>query len=172
MDEILHAKSPYEIIRESAGLIEKVEAANAELVKAARETASTEIKLAKGRVEAELKAQGITDAGLTKACLSPFDKLLDEADQEPSIAHLTQSRTLADEKFDGAIRKINEFLKAKAEEENKPKPPPAKPRAQIRPADFVTTAWLENEADITAFLDELKAELNAALERGERIQIK
>ena len=40
------------------------------------------------------------------------------------------------------------------------------------PVENVTAAWPENEADITAFLDKLKAELKAALERGERIQIK
>ena len=50
--------------------------------------------------------------------------------------------------------------------------PAAKPRHTLRPADLVAAAFLETEADIDAFLSTLHAELKAALDRGQRIQIR
>ena len=50
--------------------------------------------------------------------------------------------------------------------------PAASPRHTLRPADLVAAAFLETEADIDAFLSTLHAELKAALDRGQRIQIR
>jgi hypothetical protein len=44
--------------------------------------------------------------------------------------------------------------------------------AQPRAADLVAAAFLETEDDIDAFLSRLQAELKAALDRGQRIQIR
>ena len=172
MREILTAKSPYKILAEATGLIEKVQATNEQLLATARTAAAASIEQARAKLAAELAARGISEPGLTAACLGPLDHLTASLEREQSLAHLAQTRGLAEEKLDLALTRIEEFLKAKAEQDNTPKPPAAKPRHTLRPADLVSAAFLETEDDIDAFLSKLQAELKAALDRGQRIQIR
>ena len=55
--------------------------------------------------------------------------------------------------------------------DDEPKPV-AKPRKEIRPAALVKSPYLDTQDDIEGFLDALRRELQDALARGERIQIR
>lgn len=51
-------------------------------------------------------------------------------------------------------------------------PPQPKKPCILKPAVLVDQAYLETPADVDAFVAKLRAELNAALGRGERIEIR
>ena len=172
MQEILKAKSPYKLLSEAAGLIEKVQATNAALVDAARTSAAAAIGRVTSRVTDELAAHGLADDGLATTCLAPLAALKDSLARQASVAHLTRAIRLADERLDAALARIEQAIaaRARASAGSQPTASALKPRHTLRPASLAPAAWLDSEADVTAFLEALKAELTAA--RGERIQIR
>ena len=91
MQEILKAKSPYKLLSEAAGLIEKVQATNAALVDAARTSAAAAIGRVTSRVTDELAAHGLADDGLATTCLAPLAALKDSLARQASVAHLTRA---------------------------------------------------------------------------------
>jgi hypothetical protein len=173
MHEILKAKSPYKILSEAEGLIEKVEKVNQALVEQARAASLAAIDRVCTGLEAKLAP--LANDGLSKSCLTRLASLRDSVTKDESVAHITQAVSLADQELEAALAQIDSFLKARAKADagtaEKPLPPP-KPRREIRPAEFVQTGWLETEADIAAFLDRLREELKSSLNRGERIHIR
>jgi hypothetical protein len=82
--------------------------------------------------------------------------------------------------FDAAQGRIQEFVRkvtAKPSDQGSG-PEPAKPKSvvkKVRPikaAALVKTTYLETREEVEEFLDSLKQELDDALARGERIQIR
>jgi hypothetical protein len=70
--------------------------------------------------------------------------------------------------------RIDEFLK-KQQELKRPDAPVVvviKPRKEIKPSSLVKTTYLETRDDVDRFLDALRRELEDALARGQRIQIR
>ena len=47
-----------------------------------------------------------------------------------------------------------------------------KPRKEIKPSSLVETTYLETQDDINGFMDALRRELEEAITKGERIQIR
>ena len=171
MRDILQSKSPYKILQESEGLIEKVDALNGAILIKARKEAQGRIDQAYQQVATELDRIG-GDDGLKRSCLSNLDGLREQVEKQQSVAHIGQAIGLAGGAVDAALSKIEDYLKAKARDSgSKPLPPP-KPRKDIRPADLVKTPCLETEDDINTFLHALRTELKASLDRGERIHIR
>ena len=171
MRDILQSKSPYKILQESEGLIEKVDALNGAILIKARKEAQGRIDQAYQQVATELDRIG-GDDGLKRSCLSNLDGLREQVEKQQSVAHIGQAIGLAGGAVDAALAKIEDYLKAKAREKGKEPLPPPKPRKDIRPADLVKTPCLETEDDINTFLDALRTELKASLDRGERIHIR
>ena len=50
--------------------------------------------------------------------------------------------------------------------------PVIKPRRVVSPGKFVKSSYLESQADVDAFLDDLRRELTDALAKNERIEIR
>ena len=168
--EIRDAASPYKMLAEVDGLIERVEKVNAGIIDKARADAQGRIDQAYRQVVGEVERIG-GDDGIKKACVVPLDNLRDQVQKQESVAHIAQMVSLADGAVDAAIGKIEEYLRGKAKGKDEKVEPP-KPRKDIRPADLVSKPCLETEEDINTFLDALRKELHASLGRGERIHIR
>ncbi len=172
MKEILAAPSPYSLVHEAEALISTVEAINTEIITKRRDEALARIKelLAQAAKEVE-SAQ--SDEGLRKACLGPLESLRESVQRQESVAHISQAVQEAERALDAALGKIDEFLKKKHEKSGDSEPKPVvKRRKEIKPAALVKSPYLETQDDIEGFLDSLRRELQDALARGERIQIR
>jgi hypothetical protein len=167
---IRDAASPYKMLSEAEGLIERVEKLNTTIVEKARAEALNRIDLAYRQVLSEVERIGGED-GIKKACIVPLDNLREQIQKQDSVAHIAQMVSLASGAVDAAIGKIDEYLRGKTKDKDKKVEPP-KPRKEIRPADLVAKPCLETEDDINKFLDALRKELHASLSRGERIHIR
>ena len=74
---------------------------------------------------------------------------------------------------DEALDQVERYLARKAEEEMAvPDKPVVKPRRVVSPRKLVKSSYLETQADVGAFLDNLRKELTDALARNERIEIR
>jgi len=119
------------------------------------------------------------DGNLRTQCLKPLEQLLKQAQKQESIAHLNQSEQQAMRAIDGAIEKIEIFVKKPPVKEETANDPPVekpkvtvKPRCILKPAELVTTPYLETSDDIEAFLKELRERLEKAIQTGQRIKIR
>ncbi len=82
------------------------------------------------------------DAGLPPL----LEKLLLQAEQGKSLAHITQGETEAQKAYDRAMVQLETFVPKTAE-----KPAVTKPRI-IKPAKLVQTPYLETEKEVKQFL--------------------
>ena len=74
---------------------------------------------------------------------------------------------------DEALTKIEQYLARKAEEGKAEQDTPVvKPRRIVSPVKLVKSSYLESQADVDAFLDDLRRELTDALLKNERIEIR
>jgi hypothetical protein len=180
MQEILLSPSPYGLIKEADDLINTVNAVNSSLLTGRRTRAIAKIDAQIAALNKDVaSAQG--DASLRAECLKPLEALLDHAQKEESLAHITQAETEAVKEFDAAVERIEDFLrklaektKPKDDEPGKVQSPPQVIKTQriVKPADFAKTAYLESCDDVIGFLDALRQELETALANNERIQIR
>ncbi len=108
--------------------------------------------------------------GLKAACLPPFEELRHRLSREHSLAHIGQLEREADRLVETAIQKLEQFLKSK--ESSKGEPPKLKTRTVVRPSTLLSGEYLETRREVSDFLDRLRDELERAIDRGERIQIK
>ena len=191
MKEILTAKAPYGLVKDAEGLIKTVEEVNTALVSAKRTEALAHIEQLFSQVLQEVgEATGDAGAGAQKlvkedkssygsqtlrdGCLGPLEKLRKSVEQQESLAHIAQAVQEAERALDGAFVKIDEFLKKKQPQKQDDDQPAVaiKPRKEIKPSSLVKTTYLETQDDVDGFLDALRQELEDALARGERIQIR
>lgn len=180
MQEILSAASPYGIIKECDALISAVAAANTALLTERRLQATVRIEAHIGMLNKDV-ADAKGEASLRAACLKPLEVLLEQAQREASLAHITQAESEAVKEFDAAVGRIEEFLRLLAEQK-KPTgggsgvgphtPVVAKKQRIVKPADIVQTTYLETSDDVKGFLDALRQELEKAIANNERIQIR
>ena len=100
--------------------------------------------------------------------------------KEESLAHITQAEGEAVKEFDAAVGRIEDFLRRLAEQKKPkdggsgkvPPPPVVKKQRVVKPADLVKTPYLETTDDVNGFLDALRMELEQAIAKNERIQIR
>jgi len=170
--EILSASSPYQIVHEAENLISTVEAINGSIIAKRRDEALARINELHSQVIKEVEAAH-GDEGLKRSCLKPLEALRDAVQRQESVAHISQAVQEAERALDSALIEIEAFLKKKQEKAGSDEPKPTvKPRKEIKPAALVKSTYLETQDDIDGFLDALRQELQDALGRGERIQIR
>ena len=74
---------------------------------------------------------------------------------------------------DEALAQVEQYLARKAEEGKEEQDKPVvKPRRVVSPGKFVKLPYLESQADVDAFLEDLRRELTDALARNQRIEIR
>lgn len=177
MEEILATKQPYNLLPEAADLTHKVQSANDALVSAARESAVVDIQHYIKRIETELD-QASADAALRDTATAGLQNLLKTAEtSDVSIAHIAEAAQAATTAFDQAMLAIESSLvplvppvDGTAVSEAPPVPPPKK-RRLVSVKGVWTAGFLEDQADVDAFLEKLRKELVAGIDAGERIQI-
>jgi hypothetical protein len=178
MEEILSAPSPYGLIKETEGLISSIAIVNEGLIAAWRHTALATIDNLIEQVQSEVVAAG-GDASLQAACLGSLETLRNQVERQASVAHIAQAEQQAQGAFDAALAKIEETLKltgAPLSPDGSATPGPLKPtikaRRVVEPSKLVLTTYLETLEDVNAFLDRLRAEMEDAIHKGERIQVR
>jgi hypothetical protein len=130
------------------------------------------------QVQSEVGAAG-GDASLQAACLGPLETLRKQVERQASVAHIAQAEQQAQGAFDAALTTIEETLKPTGPQltpdggatSDAPKPT-IKPRRVIEPSRLVLTTYLETLNDVHAFLDRLRAKMEDAIHKGERIQVR
>ena len=172
MNEILSAASPYGLIREAEGLISTVREVNEELLSARRAQVLTTINQQAADVGAEISTAG-RDESLNTKCLTPLENLAKQVSAQDSLAHIGQAESESVRLKDEALTMVEQYLARKAEEGKTEQDQPAvKPRRIISPVKLVKSPYLESQADVDAFLNELRKELTDALTKNERIEIR
>jgi hypothetical protein len=179
MGEIQKAPSPYGMLHEVDGLIRTVEAVNTSLVSERRDEALTKIDDFLTIVGQELDAID-AESALRATCSGPLQKLRSQVGTEESLAHITQAKQDAQHAYSAAVTRIEEASKSSklVMGENGPGKHPAatvtavKPRRIIEPAKLVSKHYLETQGDVDVFLASLKQNLEAALAKNERIEIR
>jgi hypothetical protein len=177
MQEILVARSPYALIKEVDGLIDAVGAVNASLLMERRCQAIEKIDGYIKTLDSDLTAAN-GDAALRAACLNPIEALRSQVEKQESLAHITQAESETVKEFDLAQARIEEFLR-KTVVPVAPKGPPGDPPGPkvkrqriVKPADLVGATYLETSGEVDQFLGALRQELEDALAKNERIQIR
>ena len=174
MQQILNASSSYSLIKETEGLITTVSAVNNALVAAARQQALAKIDGHLVTVTRDIEVAK-EDSGLRATCMKPLEGLKGAVLSEESLAHITQIEAEALKEFDIATSRIEESVRRAIEQskekEEQPKPALKKKRV-VEPAKLVTSSYLETQADVEAFLKTLRSELEQALTKDERIEIR
>ena len=174
MSEILSALSPYGLIKEAEGLIRTVSEVNEGLLSERRVQALATIAEQTASVSGEVSTLG-GDESLKTMCLTPLENLVKQVTTHESLAHIGQAEAEAVRLKDEALDQVERYLARKAEEgkaaQDKPVIKP-KPRRVVSPGKFVKSSYLESQADVDAFLDDLRRELTDALAKNERIEIR
>ncbi|MET4791657.1 hypothetical protein ABIF64_003835 [Bradyrhizobium japonicum] len=178
MQEILVAKSPYALIKEVDGLINAVGKVNVSLLVERRSQAAAKIDGYIKTLNSDV-ATANGDVGLRAACLGPLESLKSQVEKQESLAHITQAETEAIKEFDLAQARIEEFLRRIAvpleptgPSGDPPLPPKVKKQRVVKPADLVKATYLETSGEVDQFLGALRQELEDALAKNERIQIR
>jgi len=178
MKEILMAPAPYGMLYEAEGLIRIVGEVNEGLIQKRREKVTARISALLDEARNELKAVSV-DGNLRTQCLRPLERLLERARKQESIAHLNQSEQEAVRVLDGAIEKIEAFVKRPPVKRQTAEEPPVKkpkvtikPRCIVKPAELVDATYLETTDDIEKFLNKLRESLTVAIRAGQRVQIR
>ena len=173
IEEILGAASPYALIKEAEDLITTVDAVNTTLIGENRSQATKKIDEHVAAIKKDLKIAG-GDTALETACVQPVERVRGQVEKSESIAHITQGAAEAIKEFDAAVRRIEEFAKKKALEGIKTDKPQVvvKPQRVVKPAELMTGTYLESKEDVEEFLAKLRKQLDEAIEKNERIQIR
>jgi hypothetical protein len=111
--------------------------------------------------------------------LGPLQILRTQVERQASVAHIEQAEQQALGAFDAALTKIEETLKRTGAPLTPdsgatpgPSKPTIKPRRVVEPSRLVLKTYLETFEDMNAFLDRLRAEMEDAIHKGERIQVR
>lgn len=177
MSQILKSASPYKLISEIRGLIDKVEAVNSEIVANRRVKALESVENQRSMALAELAGAGNPES-IQRDVEARYKVLAETCAKQESVAHLDQAATEAARVFESTVSAIEQAAATPPAEAGpqttypKPKLPGPKPRHVVQAASLLTKPFLENPDEVEQFLTKLRTELNNAIARGERIQIK
>ena len=172
MGEILAAPSPYELVKEAEGLIRTVSVVNEELLSARQAQALATIAEQIASVSAEVSTAG-GDESLKTMCLTPLEDLANQVSTHESLAHIDQAESEGVRLKDEALTRVERYLARKAEEGKTVQDKlVVRPRRVVSPVKLVKLPYLESQADVDAFLEDLRRELTDALARNQRIEIR
>ena len=169
MEEILAHPKPYGMLHEVGALTHTAKRINDQLVADVRGPAVAEIQGLVEGVETELDKVSASDA-LRATALAAAHKLVETAAAATSIAHITQARR-------SRRSRIRPGAHARLRRHKTAQPPPKREACQAAPRDrdhgaYWSNGFIENPDDAEEFLTKLRAEIEAALAAGERVQIK
>ena len=172
MSEILAAPHPYKLVKEADGLIRTVGNVNEALLSKHRVTAIASIAAHVKAVSTDIVVAGGNDA-LKSTLLAPLENLTKHVMAYDSVAHIDQAEIKAVRLRDEALDKAERALAKKASDgkavADKSR---LKRRRVVSPINLVKATYLETQADVDAFLEDLRAELADALSKNERIEIR
>jgi hypothetical protein len=176
MQVVLEAAAPYQLIKEADGLIATVNEVNSALVKARRGQALEKLNTRIAAITGDI-ASANGDEALRAACLKPMESLRAQIETQESLAHITQMEAEAVSLFDAAVGRIEAFInkatKASAAPDSGSATKPAvKKQRVVEPAKLVKATYLETREEVEQFLDTLRQELEEAIEKNERVQIR
>ena len=172
ISEILELPHPYNFVKEADGLIRTVGDVNESLLSKRRAKAVASITAHTNAVSTDIVEAGGDDA-LKSALLAPLENLAKLLATYQSVAHIDQAEIEAVRLRDEALDKAERALTKKANDvmavEDKLR---LKPRRVVSPTKLVKATYLETQADVDAFLEDLRAELADAISKNERIEIR
>ncbi len=179
MDAIHAHASPYPQIKDIPGLISKVSAVNDELIAKRRKHALENIDRHIAEVKDALDHIA-APSELRNTCLHPLQTLRKSVETQTSIAHIHQASDEAVGIKDDALDTISSYVPPKPPEPPKgPGPkPPVKPTVTFKKPRIVyleklkCAGNLKSKADVDAFLDKLRRELESAIAADEQIDIR
>ncbi len=172
MSEILSAPNPYGLLKEAEGLIGTVSEVNEGLLYERRARALAKITEQSASVNAEVSTGG-GDESLKTMCITPLEELAKQVSTHESLAHIGQAEAEAVRLKDEALDQVERYLARKAEEgKGGAGQAGSQAPAGRLPGKLVKSSYLESQADVNAFLDDLRKELTDALARNERIEIR
>ena len=172
MSEILAAAHPYKLVKEAEGLIQTVGDVNDAMLSTRRAKALDSIGMNSKALSKDIVAAG-ADSELKSVLLAPLENLIKQVAAYDSLAHISQAETEAARLRDEALTKAEQLLAKKAQEGKAVEDKPIlKSRRVVSPVKLVQATYLETQADVDEFLDDLRAELADALSKNERIEIR
>lgn len=189
IEELLESSAPYGQIHQADDLIAKVGVVNEALVAKRREHALQKIDGCIQQIKAELDAAEALPE-LRNKCLYSLQVIRQQVEDERSIAHIYQAqesaRSALDEAFDAVQEAVREAGRPAAEgtgakgpglEESagggiSGKAEAIKKRRVVEATKFVTKTYLEDQADVDEFLEKLRQELDDAIAKNERVEIR
>ena len=168
LHEIIKDSAPYDILREVNPLISKVSEVNDKLLTERRQSALQEIELSLERVKRELTAAQ-ADPDFSNKMLYSLQQIKVQVSEEsgiPNISYLLEefSRTV-----DEALDQIEEY-KQKVKDPDKPKQ--VKITRTFKATSVAPKVYLENEQDVEAFIQAVRAKLLEELKENVRIRVK
>ena len=164
MKEILQAVAPYGMIQESEKLIRTVSDVNNNLLKEALEAPQRSISELMSRFQKEVGFMNAAKENIENA-MDKFKRLSERANNEISIANL---RRLIDESKNLFEEEINRSVQSVAGREEKPQ---IKEVKTFHVKSIVKKAFIETEADVDEFVNELSKELKSSIKKGKRVRI-
>lgn len=187
LEKIREEPAPYAKVSTIESLVTAVEVGNEALVQTQRETTLRAVEQAIGEATKAL-TQVAAPADMSNAALHPLQQLKVKIAAAASIPEIQYLGNTAGDRLEDAMDLIRETLaKAHAAAQQAKgsaggsSSTPAKPAAAasaapkaaqtIRPADLATRPYLETDAEVDAYLTELKTQCTAVLKAGKRIRI-
>ncbi|MCC6543788.1 MAG: BREX system P-loop protein BrxC [Nitrospirae bacterium] len=164
MREILNAPAPYGIIREAASLIQKVGQANDKLLADARDNASRVITTLTERFVKEaqdLKALPQDIERANRAYIAVGERL--ESDE--SIANITRFEDEAKNIFEAEMNRVAKTVSRDADS------PRVREVQIVHVRNESSKPYLESDADVDEFIDNLSGKLKGAIKEGKRIRV-
>ena len=184
LEQIRDNPKPYGKVSRIEPLLATVTAANEQLAQEKREKALLSVDSKIAEVQAKLNACSATPELCNKA-LKPLQDLKARIASQISIAQILYLQGQGGELMDEGIALVESAV-AKPPPKvatpgdtttplvtGDPAPPAlvAKPTKVVRVAEFSTKTYLENEADVDAYLVKLKSELLAVIKGGQKARV-
>ena len=147
---------------------------NDRLVSEARAPAMADIQRLLGGLMNELERVNAS-AAMQKSAAEELQKLLATAAAATSIAHIAQARQQAEGAYDRALSAVEKAQVLPAPKPGVPAPaplPPVKKRRVVEAKALWTGEFIETADDVKVFVEKLRCALQAAVDAGERVQIK
>lgn len=164
MRDILSAPAPYSIIREAGALIQKVNKANEKLLSEARETTKIVISGLTEKFKKDAQSMKASSKDIEKAN-DAFATIVVRLGLERSVANISR---LEDEAKDVFEAEMNRLAKASAKGAGGQQ---VKEVQIIRVRADAHKPYLETDADIDEFINNLKDKLKKAVKNGKRIRV-
>ncbi|MDY0221505.1 MAG: BREX system P-loop protein BrxC [Desulfobacterium sp.] len=173
MEEIVSARSPYQMLKDVSMLVSTVERFNDKHVDERRKSATDEIDNKIKQVSKLLNQKDADDAFKNKT-LFPLQNFKKKIAAEQSIPQMSYSVNESQQAFEDALEAIDEEFAPVVtvpDKKNSKPLPPVKKITTIKPANFKHKAYLDTEEDVAVFIEKVKAELLDAIKDNFRIRV-